>query len=312
MARLLARVAPWLPSVRSPTEQYDTTGPVGPANPAPSDGFATLGKEHNEALGRLVERDPTANVFIASHLEASRGLSPSYAGGEVIGIFRDGELVSACWAGVNLVPIAVSAADGAALGTYLGQSTRKFSSIFGPSEAVLAIWSTLQEYSPEPFDVRPAQPLLAITGQPKVEPAAGLRFTREDELDVIVPACAAMFEEEVGYSPFTGGGEYYRRRVASLVRRQASLADFDDDGQVIFKAELGTVSSTTVQIQGVWMNPAYRGQGLSAGYLAAVVLAAQQRAPVVSLYVNSFNTRALAAYRTVGFSEVGTFATVLL
>ncbi|WP_051427626.1 DUF4081 domain-containing GNAT family N-acetyltransferase [Arthrobacter sp. H20] len=282
------------------------------ASPAEPDGFVTLDKEHNEALARLVERDPTANVFITSHLEASRGLSPSYEGGEVIGIFAGGELVSACWAGVNLVPIGVSAADGAALGTHLGQSGRKFSSIFGPAEAVLAIWSTLQQFSPEPFDVRPTQPLLAITGHPLVEPAAGLRFTREDELDVIVPACAAMFEEEVGYSPFVGGGEHYRRRVASLVRRQASLADFDDDGQVIFKAELGTVSRTTVQIQGVWMNPAYRGQGLSASYLAAVVLAAQRRAPVVSLYVNSFNTRALAAYNTVGFREVGTFATVLL
>lgn len=319
MARLLARVAPWLPSVRSHAAQLDATGAeaAGTAGIAGKgagvvDGFLTLDKEHNEALGRLVDQDPTSNVFIASHLEASRGLSPSYAGGEVIGIFRDGELVSACWAGVNLVPIGVSPEDGAALGTYFGTSGRKFSSIFGPADAVLAIWSTLRLHSPEPFDVRPQQPLLAITGSPKVDPAPGLRFTREDELDVIVPACAAMFEEEVGYSPFTGGGEHYRRRVASLVRRQASLADFDDDGQVIFKAELGTVSSTTVQIQGVWMNPAYRGQGLSARYLAAVVIAAQQRAPVVSLYVNSFNTRALSAYRTVGFEEVGTFATVLL
>lgn len=312
MARLLARVAPWLPSVRSHAGQLETSGRTETPDAVVPDGFVTLDKEHNAALGRLVDRDPTANVFIASHLEASRGLSPSYAGGEVIGVFRDGDLVAACWAGVNLVPIGVSEADGAALGTHLGKSGRKFSSIFGPAEAVLAIWSTLREYSPEPFDVRPSQPLLAITGAPKVEPASGLRFTRDDELDVIVPACAAMFEEEVGYSPFTGGGEHYRRRVASLVRRQASLADFDDDGQVIFKAELGTVSSTTVQIQGVWMNPAYRGQGLSASYLAAVVLAAQQRAPVVSLYVNSFNTRALAAYQTVGFREVGTFATVLL
>jgi predicted GNAT family acetyltransferase len=34
-------------------------------------------------------------------------------------------------------------------------------------------------------------------------------------------------------------------------------------------------------------------------------------APVVSLYVNDFNTIARAAYRRVGFREVGTYASVL-
>jgi predicted GNAT family acetyltransferase len=34
-------------------------------------------------------------------------------------------------------------------------------------------------------------------------------------------------------------------------------------------------------------------------------------APVVSLYANHYNERALAAYRAVGFRQVGTYATVL-
>jgi predicted GNAT family acetyltransferase len=60
------------------------------------------------------------------------------------------------------------------------------------------------------------------------------------------------------------------------------------------------------------MNPAYRGRGLSAGYMAAVAVAARSLAPTVSLYVNSYNARAIASYRRVGFTQVGTFATVLL
>jgi predicted GNAT family acetyltransferase len=59
------------------------------------------------------------------------------------------------------------------------------------------------------------------------------------------------------------------------------------------------------------MNPLYRGQGLSAGYMAAVVEQARKIAPVTSLYVNGFNSRARASYQRVGFREVGTFATVL-
>ena len=34
-------------------------------------------------------------------------------------------------------------------------------------------------------------------------------------------------------------------------------------------------------------------------------------APVVSLYVNDYNTRARASYRRVGFREVGEYASVL-
>jgi len=71
------------------------------------------------------------------------------------------------------------------------------------------------------------------------------------------------------------------------------------------------VTRDVTQVQGVWMNPGYRGLGLSAGYMAAVVLLAQKMAPVTSLYVNDYNSRARAAYERVGFRQVGTFATVL-
>lgn len=299
MARMLARVAPWLPLARS---QPDPKGPWS---------FRVLGVDDTRDLWSLVSQDPVANVFAASHLETVGSAAPSSTGGELIGMYRHGDLRAACWAGVNLVPIGVDDETGAIFGDHLGRSGRTFSSVFGPAEGVLDIWSTFEDYVAAPFDVRPAQPLLAMDGTPHVTPAPDLRFTRPEELDRVLPACAAMFEEEVGYSPFLGGSDHYRRRVASLIRRRQSLAAFDDDGTVIFKAELGTVSAQTVQVQGVWMHPDHRGQGRSAGYMAAVVAAARAVAPTVSLYVNSYNTRALAAYRRVGFEQVGTFATIL-
>jgi predicted GNAT family acetyltransferase len=46
--------------------------------------------------------------------------------------------------------------------------------------------------------------------------------------------------------------------------------------------------------------------------MAAVVkLVLADLAPVVSLYVNDFNEVALNSYRSVGFEQVDTFATVL-
>ncbi len=301
MAKLLGRVAPWLPSVK----EYSAKGQTEQVE------FRTLGRKDTPQLWHLVNQDSTANVFMAAHLEASGSAAPSSNGGEVVGAFRGGQLVSACWTGVNLVPIGMEEADAARLGKQLGERGRRFSSIFGPSSSVMAIWSTLSEFSPNPFDVRAEQPLLEIHEPSGIKPNPTVRFTQPHELEKILPACAAMFEEEVGYSPYVGGEEHYRRRVAGLIRRKHSLVDFDGDGDVIFKAELGTVSAEAVQIQGVWINPRYRGRGLGAAYMAAVVDEALKLAPVASLYVNSFNTRALALYKRVGFTHAGEFATVL-
>ena len=104
-----------------------------------------------------------------------------------------------------------------------------------------------------------------------------------------------------------------RERVEQLLRdrRTAVLTD-DTDGKVIFKADIGAMSGQVCQIQGVWVHPAYRGRGLAAPCMAAVVSLARTYVPVVSLYVNSYNRPALATYRKVGFERSGTFATVLL
>ena len=60
------------------------------------------------------------------------------------------------------------------------------------------------------------------------------------------------------------------------------------------------------------MRPRSRGQGLAAPGMAAVVAEASRSiAPVVSLYVNDFNTPARAAYRRAGFTDAGRLMSVL-
>ncbi|MCC3280606.1 GNAT family N-acetyltransferase [Arthrobacter sp. zg-Y40] len=299
---MLGRVAPWLPSAK-------------PANTvrsaATSAALRILRDEDTVALWDLAAADPVANIFMLSHLETTRTAAPTSAGGRIVGVFDGGTLIGACWAGVNVVPVGLDADTGPEVGSYLARSRNRFSSVFGPSEAVLSIWSQLRQSSPEPFDVRPDQPLLQMTAESGVAPAPGLRAARPGDLDVLLPACTAMFEEEVGYSPVSNGDRHYRQRVKNLIDRRHSLMDLDAAGQVVFKAELGTVSSQAVQVQGVWMNPAYRGRGLSRSYMSAVVAAALDIAPITSLYVNSYNAPARATYEAVGFEQVGTFATIL-
>jgi len=296
MAKMLSRVAPWLTSPREGLYRR----------------VRVLVHQDTEALVELVRQDPVTNVFVASQLEASGSAVPSLPGSVMLGYFDDGgSLAAACWIGSNVVPVQADTDQAAYFGQWLAASQRRVASIFGPAEAVLGIYDAVQETGTKAVEVRRNQPLMELRGEPAVPGNPALRTSRPEEFACILPAAAAMFEEEVGYSPYQGGEDYYRRRVAALIRQGHSLCHLDEDGEVIFKADLGAVSKDVTQIQGVWLNPACRGLGLSAAYMAATVRLAHRFAPVTSLYVNDFNTRARATYERVGFRQVGTFATVL-
>jgi predicted GNAT family acetyltransferase len=145
-----------------------------------------------------------------------------------------------------------------------------------------------------------------------VEPDFRVKPVTPDQIDTLLPACIAMFTEEVGVSPVgDDNGSSYRARVSELVHADRAFA-WIEDGHVVFKAEIGAVTDQACQIQGVWTHPALRGKGIAAAGMAAVVeYALRDFASVVSLYVNDYNAPARAVYRKVGFEEVGAFASIL-
>jgi predicted GNAT family acetyltransferase len=189
---------------------------------------------------------------------------------------------------------------------------RRCSSVVGQADTVTQLWQHLRPYWGPARDIRPVQPLMAISGPPLVEPDESIRRVRTDEIDILMPASIAMFTEEVGVSPLAGdGGAAYRARVTELVRSGRAFARIEE-GRVIFKAEVGAATPQACQVQGVWVRPEHRGQGVAAPGMAAVVSHSQAAiAPIVSLYVNDFNRPARAAYLRAGFREVGRFMSVL-
>ncbi|HXW44204.1 MAG TPA: GNAT family N-acetyltransferase [Streptosporangiaceae bacterium] len=265
--------------------------------------------DRDEVLS-LCERDPVANVFVSSRIRMV-GMEPARLGGQVWGYTEGGQLASACYSGANLVPVEAVPAAISAFAARARMQGRRCSSIVGPADAVSELWALLEPHWGPPREVRAAQPVLAMAGPPLADPDPLVRQVRSEELDVMMPACIAMFTEEVGVSPIgTDGGVAYRSRVAELIRARRSFARIEN-GRVIFKAEIGAVTPSACQVQGVWVPPEARGRGHAVHGMAAVVQAALRLAPVVSLYVNDFNLPARAVYRRVGFTESGTFMSVL-
>ncbi|WP_176709994.1 DUF4081 domain-containing GNAT family N-acetyltransferase [Streptomyces sp. Wb2n-11] len=260
----------------------------------------------------ILESEPVANAFVTSRVRAA-GLDPWRLGGEMWGWYADGRLRSLCYSGANLVPICAPPEAVRAFADRARRAGRRCSSIVGPAEATGQLWRLLEPSWGPAREVRARQPLMvAEEPSPEVRPDPRVRRVRRTEIDVIMPACVAMFTEEVGVSPLAGdGGLLYQARVAELVAAGRSFARIED-GKVVFKAEIGAATPRACQIQGVWVAPEFRGRGLSETGMAAVLRhALADVAPVVSLYVNDFNTAARASYRRVGFREVGAFMSVL-
>jgi uncharacterized protein len=262
-------------------------------------GVHVLGPTDLPAFIALAGRHPVVNAF-AEYRARSTHLEPRLLAGEIWGRYAAGELVAACHVGANLVPVECTEDDAHAFAERALTQPRSVVTIVGLQDQVWPMWDRLSDTWGPSREARWDQPHLELARAPLVTP------------DPLYPACVAMYTEEVGVDPEAeGGAPIYRSRVRQLIGLGWSYARIEH-GRVVFKAEVAHATPRAAQIQGVWVAPERRGQGLAAAGVAAVAAACRREiAPVASLYVNVWNEPAQRAYAKVGFEQTGTFATVM-
>ena len=265
--------------------------------------------DRDEAL-EFLARSPVENLFLASKVATygidRRRLGNVYAyqrGGEVSALMLDGGTVF------------VAGFDPGALPAFVGQlgPVRRCTSILGPAISVLGLHLGLTErwrgsWGPV-ANIRARQPLMLLDSEPKVAADERVRRLTVDDYASYLDASVHMYTDEIGSSPFKYGSGYERFVRQRLVEGDA-YGIVDERDTVIFKADLGPKLGGQAQLQGVWVDPELRGQGLSVPALSGMLHLAMRRFPRISLYVNDFNTPAIRAYERLGFVEVGALATV--
>lgn len=279
----------------------------------------TLGESDRASIRALVEADPIGQCVFHSRLAVARSLHPWDFGGQIWGLDRQSMdrtsgpgLRAACYAGGNLIPLGGDIEDMHRMGTELGKQRRTWSSLVGRAEAVHPLWNAVGTRWGPARVIRPAQPLLYIDRAPAVAPDPMVARVAPRDLGRYLPAAVSMFTEELEIeAPATGANSPYRKRLAELIAAGLAFARFDEQGRVIFKAEIAAVSPHCCQVQGVWVEPGVRGRGIGTPAMAAIIAFGLTLAPAVSLYVNDFNDAARAMYTRLGMTQVGTFATVL-
>jgi len=270
-----------------------------------------LGESDRDFALGLCAADPDMHVFVAARI-LEGGLSDGRAA--TLGYDR-GRRSALCWSAANVVPVGGDRKAMVALADAVCGRRRFASSLFGPSELVQAMWAHLEPAWGPAREVREVQPVLTMRELPshtghRLDPE--VRLATEDEVSIVMPAAEAMFTEEIGYPPYRGSGSTYRAGVAALIRRGHTLVRVEE-GRVVFKADFGSVALGAAQVQGVWVHPELRGRGLAVPAMASVVEHALKHvARSVTLYVNDYNTAALATYRRLGMVQSGVFSTILL
>jgi RimJ/RimL family protein N-acetyltransferase len=234
--------------------------------------------------------DPVERVFLED--VARRGL------GRFSAFADNGRLTALCHVGANVVP---SGADCGRFATAAARGRARM--IIGDERAVQELWGVLRSRMPEPRDDRPGQPVYVID-QPPTPGDTGLRAATDKDFAVLLPACAAAHEEEIGIDPMERDADGFRWRTRAQIEEGRSWIWREDD-TILFKAEASAWTPAAVQLQQVWVDPPARNRGHAQRALRDLIRLLLERVPVVCLFVRPENAPAIRVYEAVGMERRG-------
>jgi uncharacterized protein len=241
--------------------------------------------------------EPVERVFLEDI--ARRGLGRFTAVVE-----PDGRLEALCHVGANVVP------SGRGCDAFAGAAARSGARmLIGEERAVSELWDVAGRRMPRPRDDRPGQPVYALREPP--EPGeTGLRAARPLDLELLVPACAAAHQEEIGVDPLRRDPEGFRWRTRQQVEEGRSWL-WVEEGVIRFKAEASAWTPAAVQLQQVWVDPQARRRGYARRALCDLCRLLLQQVPAVCLFVRPENTPALRLYDSIGMTRELTYRSLV-
>jgi RimJ/RimL family protein N-acetyltransferase len=277
-----------------------------------------LGPGDETAVRAFFERHPDTTLFFQNNV-ATAGLvdrGVPYSGTYVAAF--DGDAVAAMaahyWQG-NLILEAPRGVDEVARAA-IAASGRPVSGLLGPwaqvqaARAALGLGAavTTMDSPDELFAVS-----LAALRVPTLLARADVRcrHPRADELEQVVAwredyAAAVLGQER--------GPALTERSRGEILRNQAEGRNFvlEVDGALVAYSGYNAMTSSCVQVGGVWTPPRLRGRGYARAVVAGSLLSARTRGVARSiLFTGVENVAAQAAYAALGYERVGDYGLVL-
>jgi hypothetical protein len=216
----------------------------------------------------------------------------------------NGRLTALCHVGANVVP------SGSECGRFAQAASRgRARMIIGDERAVDELWDDLARLMPAPRNDRPGQPVYAIS-EPPPPGDSGLRPATDKDFALLLPACAAAHEEEIGIDPMARDAEGFRWRTRSQIEEGRSWL-WVERGTILFKAEASAWTPAAIQIQQVWVDTPARNKGYAQRGMRDLCRLLLQRVPTVCLFVRPENGPAIRVYEAIGMQRHGSYRSLI-
>ena len=259
--------------------------------------FRKASEPKRDEILRFCAEDPVERVFVED--VARRGL------GRFVGRWEGGELRALCHIGINIVP---SGEGCDSFARDVARASPKM--VIGEERAVTELWEAASDALPALREDRPGQPVFELRTKP-ARAGTGLRRAEVSDLELLLPACAAAHELEIGVDPLRRDPDGFRWRTRSQIEEGRSWI-WAEDGVILFKAEASAWTPSAVQLQQVWVDPPARRHGYGARGMSDLCRLLLDRASVVCLFVRADNAPAIRLYQAIGMSHVLDYRSILL
>jgi predicted GNAT family acetyltransferase len=266
-----------------------------------------LGEDDVKNAIAFLQRDPLINVYLISRLFEER----SAAATQIYVVRHNRDIVLLASLATNIVLAADPAENPDVLDSAIAMIAERIvarmipvRAIISPANLVEKLWLRLRTRLDPPTVVRMNQPVYSIRRRFDFPDLTEARYAALDDLEQLVPACAAMHKEEVGIDPLERDAAGYRERIRELIDRRRAIVHVQD-GLIASKCEFSAVSEDAVQLMGVWTHPQFRRRGLAKEMLREVCGHLFRRGKNITLFVNDFNLPAIGLYESIGFQRIG-------
>jgi uncharacterized protein len=262
--------------------------------------------EKAEVLAYMAQ-DPIETVFLRG-LILRTGLDLGRQQGRFLAYrLPNGDLGGVILLSSLVVPYATDPEAPAAMADVIRRSPYVIRNLVGRRETVEALWAATGSWRPVPRLVRVSQPVYKLDrGALHHFPAPDLRPAFFGDLELLVEAGAAMMIEEVEEDPLQTRPDQYRSFVRDRVLRGEEFVWVDAEG-LRFKCNVSSRTPEAAQIEGVFTPKPRRRQGYAKHGLSEVCHRLLKVVPTLTLYVNDFNTPAIALYEHLGFERIGEY-----
>ena len=259
----------------------------------------SLANEHKQEVLAFLSERPVHTVYLSGYILDNGVVSPLNRGSFYGYRNLEGRLEGVALIG-HATLFEIRSAEALAAFASLAQSFTRAHMMMGEIEKIEHFWNLYGAGGQAPRLM--CRELLFEQRFPVEvkKPVRGLRRATLRDLEMLLPVHAEMVCEGGGVNPMEKDANGFRLRCARRIE-QGRVWVLIENGRLIFKADIISDTPEVAYLEGIYVSPEDREQGIGQACLSQLTRHLLARTKVVSLLVNELNQAASAFYLKAGF-----------